>query len=102
MALPCSTMAFAFGWFSQSHPTIVETLPNRKPVEISCFAPPSLLAAFAEEFLAVSAKYLIAATEILGEYPFDRMDLVILPRCFACMGLERYALYLIVTIICDC
>ena len=91
MALPSSTLAFAFGKFERSSKTIWTSCPpNFKPVKISLYASKSKLRLFEEEYLDLTAKYLISACELLGEYPFSRLDLVIMPRCFGCMGLERY------------
>ena len=87
--LPCSTMAFAFGWFQKGKTIIASTAPKGKEVEVTCYASACLILSFTEEFLEPAVRYLTAATEILGDYPFSRIDLILLPRCFACMGLAR-------------
>ena len=53
------------------------------------YACQSKITSMEEEFLTLSANYLESACHLLGEYPFSRMDLVLMPRCFACMGLAR-------------
>ncbi|PIK33190.1 putative aminopeptidase O-like [Apostichopus japonicus] len=51
------------------------------------FAPRSILPLAEEEFGGRIPGFLNAAFKILGPHPFSRLDLVILPRCFASMGL---------------
>lgn len=87
--LPCSTLALAIGAFECRQTSTVAlscTIPCR------VFSATSLINVACEELLPRCAKYVTAACGLLGPYPFTRMDLVILPRCFACMGLMRYAL----------
>lgn len=55
------------------------------------FAPRSILPLAEEEFGGRIPGFLNAAFKILGPHPFSRLDLVILPRCFASMGLARLA-----------
>lgn len=85
--LPCSTLALAIGWF-EFRQTSTKALSS----SISCrvFSAPSMINEASNELLPSCTKFVSAACELLGPYPFTRMDLVILPRCFACMGLMRY------------
>lgn len=86
--LPNSTLAFAFGKLAKSSSTLtVSTAPNSKPVTISLYAPQSKINQFEEEYLSLASKYVCYTCQLLGEYPFSRLDLVIMPRSFACMGL---------------
>lgn len=90
MPLPCSTLALAVGNFVRSPVTVeVKAGSSGKVVPVTMYAPSSHIKSFVDEFLELSCAYLTAASELLGEYPFSRLDLVLMPRCFACMGLER-------------
>ena len=60
------------------------------PVTCRLFAPPSLIDNAAEELLGYAPNFLEASCELLGPYPFRRLDVLVLPKCFACMGLKRY------------
>ncbi|XP_028397501.1 uncharacterized protein LOC114521309 isoform X2 [Dendronephthya gigantea] len=82
--LPCSTLALAIGWFECRQTTTV-ALSSIIPCRV--FSAESTIDDVSEELLPRCKKYVSAACELLGSYPFTRMDLVILPRCFACMGL---------------
>lgn len=53
------------------------------------FAPKSVLASAEDEFGGCIPGYLNAAFKILGPHPFSRLDIVVLPRCFASIGLAR-------------
>ena len=53
------------------------------------FAPPSVIERAADELLGYAPEFVEAACELLGPYPFRRLDMLILPKCFACMGLKR-------------
>ena len=89
MPLPSSTLAFAFGKFacsSQVIPVLYET--NKNVIPVSLYASQSKIASFEQEYLELSAKYLKSACTILGEFPFSRVDLVVLPKSFACLGLQ--------------
>lgn len=89
--LPSSTLAFAFGNFFRSTKTVSVNCPYKdsKVIEVAMYACQSKITSMEEEFLTLSANYLESACHLLGEYPFSRMDLVLMPRCFACMGLAR-------------
>ena len=90
-ALPCSTLALAIGHFQQSEQSFhVDDPISGKQIPVTMYAACSLIDPFTKEFLQPACDYLKAAMELLGEYPFSRLDLVMMPRCFACMGLERY------------
>ena len=92
MPLPCSTLALAIGNFTISSKQIdVEVRSSGKLVPVAMYAPESRIHDFVGEFMDPACDYLAAATELLGDYPFSRLDLVMMPRCFACMGLERYS-----------
>ena len=99
MPLPCSTLALAIGNFVKSSKQIdVKVASSGKLVPVAMYAPESRICDFVSEFMEPACDYLAAATELLGDYPFSRLDLVMMPRCFACMGLERYSnclLYLV-------
>ena len=84
--LPCSTLALAIGWFECCQTSTV-ALSSTIPCRV--LSAKSVLHEASEELLPRCTKYVTAACELLGPYPFTRMDLVILPRCFACMGLMR-------------
>ena len=91
MPLPSSTLALAIGGFVKSSVEInVKAGSSGKVVPVAMYAPDSCINDFGCEFMDLACGYLAAATEMLGDYPFSRLDLVMMPRCFACMGLERY------------
>jgi aminopeptidase O len=87
--LPCSTLALAIGWF-ECRQTSTVALSSTIPCRV--FSAPSVINEASEELLPRCTKYVTTACELLGPYPFTRVDLVILPRCFACMGLMRCVL----------
>lgn len=86
MPLPCSTLALAIGWFEGRQ---TSTLALSSTIQCRVFSAASVINETSQELLPKCTKYVTAACELLGPYPFNRMDLVILPRCFACMGLMR-------------
>ena len=91
--LPCSTLALAIGAFVRSSQTIyVKAGSLGKVVPVAMYAPKARIDSFVDEFMEPAGEYLTAAIDLLGDYPFSRLDLVLMPRCFACMGLERYLL----------
>ena len=85
--LPCSTLALAIGWFEFRQ---TSTIGLSSTIKCCVFSAASVIDEASKELLPQCTKYITAACELLGPYPFTRMDLVILPRCFACMGLMRY------------
>lgn len=90
--LPCSTLAVAAGWWEcrQSRLALTKNGDNPSlPVTCRMFAPPSVINRAADELLGYAPKFVEAACELLGPYPFRRLDMLILPKCFACMGLKR-------------
>lgn len=90
--LPCSTLALAVGWWECRLSRTADTKNGDNPsVPVTCrlFAPPSLIDRAAEELLEYAPKFLEASCELLGPYPFRRLDMLVLPKCFACMGLKR-------------
>ncbi|KAL9973834.1 hypothetical protein ACROYT_G020340 [Oculina patagonica] len=89
--LPCSTLAVAVGWWRCRQSRNAETKNGGNPdVPVTCrlFAPPSLIDSAADELLGYAPKFLEASCELLGPYPFRRLDMLVLPKCFACMGLK--------------
>lgn len=91
-ALPCSTLALAVGWlvYREGPPALVPTTKeSQRHIPCRVIAVPSLIEQASAQLLEHSSKYLVEACKLLGPYPFDRLDLLILPRCFACMGLKR-------------
>ena len=95
MPLPSSTLALAIGGFVKSSVELnVIAGSSGKVVPVAMYAPDSCINDFGNEFMELARGYLTAAIELLGDYPFSRLDLVMMPRCFACMGLERYENYL--------
>ena len=90
--LPCSTLAVAAGWW-ECRPSRLAVTKNGDnpslPVTCRMFAPPSVIERAADELLGYAPKFVEAACELLGPYPFRRLDMLILPKCFACMGLKR-------------
>lgn len=96
IALPCSTLALAVGWLPYREGPIA-TVPTQdgstRQIPCRIVAAPSLIDKAADQLLHHIHTYVEAACELLGPYPFDRLDLLILPRCFACMGLKRYGKY---------
>ena len=91
--LPCSTLALAIGWFECRDGPGAKCLNAQGNLDtISCevFAAPSLIDQAASQLLRCAPLYLQASCELIGPYPFSRLSLIILPRCFACMGLKRY------------
>ncbi|KAK3699893.1 hypothetical protein QZH41_016548 [Actinostola sp. cb2023] len=90
-ALPCSTLALAVGWlaYREGSPAMVPTTQgSQRPIPCRIIAVPSLIDVASTQLLEHSSRYLVEACKLLGPYPFDRLDLLILPRCFACMGLK--------------
>ncbi|XP_030851550.1 aminopeptidase O isoform X2 [Strongylocentrotus purpuratus] len=55
-------------------------------------APPSILDAAVKEFSSYLPKCLYAVFRLLGPHPFSRLDVLILPRCFASLGLASPSL----------
>ncbi|XP_022800692.1 uncharacterized protein LOC111338453 [Stylophora pistillata] len=89
--LPCSTLALAVGWWQCRLSRTADTKNGDNPnVPVTCrlFAPPSLIDRAAEELLGYAPKFLEASCELLGPFPFRRLDMLVLPKCFACMGLK--------------
>ena len=41
------------------------------------------------EFAEYIPRYLSALFEMLGAHPFSRLDVIIMPKCFASIGLAR-------------
>ena len=90
MPLPSSTLAFIFGKLAQSSKSITVTCPQTsKRVAVSLYATASKIDDFENEYLNLSSEYLISTCEKLGSYPFSRLDIVLMPPPFACMGLQR-------------
>lgn len=92
--LPCSTLAVAVGWWQCRQSQNAETKNGSNPdLPVTCrlFAPPSLIDTAANELLGYAPRFLEASCELLGPYPFKRLDMLVLPKCFACMGLKRLA-----------
>ena len=90
--LPCATLAVAVGWWECKRSRNADTANGvnlKVPVTCRLFAPPSLIDSAAGELLGYAPKFLEASCELLGPYPFRRLDMLILPKCFACMGLKR-------------
>ena len=90
--LPCATLAVAVGWWECRRSRNADTTNGvniKVPVTCRLFAPPSLIDSAAGELLSYAPKFLEASCELLGPYPFRRLDMLILPKCFACMGLKR-------------
>ena len=91
--LPSSTLAFAFGKFKGSSRSIQVSncRQNDDPftVPVTLYATESKIGGFEEEYLDCAGRYLEMCCKVLGDYPFSRLDLVVMPRSFACMGLER-------------
>ena len=90
--LPCSTLAVAVGWWHCRQSRNAETKNGSNPnLPVTCrlFAPPSLIDTAANELLGYAPKFLEASCELLGPYPFRRLNMLVLPKCFACMGLKR-------------
>lgn len=89
LPLPSSTLAFAFGKFVRSSKVVpVLCSPNTSVVTVSLYASVSKIESFETEYLDLAVKYLKSACNILGKYPYTRVDLVLMPRSFACLGLE--------------
>lgn len=90
--LPCSTLAIAVGWW-HSRPSRNALTKNgdgpHMPITCRLFAPASLIDSAADELLGYVPQFLEASCELLGSYPFKRLDILVLPKCFACMGLKR-------------
>eukprot|EP00118_Oscarella_pearsei_P018862 m.196301 g.196301 ORF g.196301 m.196301 type:complete len:1257 (+) comp39530_c0_seq50:134-3904(+) len=87
--LPCSCVSFAAGYFHAS-PTIQAACQSdgcQSSIPCRLFTSESLLSSIMEEFHADLPKYTKAACDLLGPYPYKRVDVVILPRSFGCMGL---------------
>eukprot|EP00794_Sanderia_malayensis_P007134 gene7134-7939_t len=89
VAMPSSTLALLFGNYHESvEKYSVSCGTSQKKVSVRAYAAKSLLNQFTAEFLHLASLYIVAASNLLGEYPFSRLDLVLMPRCFACLGLE--------------
>ncbi|XP_032238993.2 uncharacterized protein LOC5513554 isoform X2 [Nematostella vectensis] len=90
--LPCSTLAMAVGYFEsmEGRSAICPTKDGpAEPVECRMIAVPSIIDRASDELLSYVPGFIEASCELLGPYPFSRLDLLILPKCFACMGLKN-------------
>jgi aminopeptidase O len=99
--LPCCCIGFAAGSFSStpiqyvSCPAYLLSGMQEKPdvvqMDISCrlVTSRSLLETAQLEYGHRLPTFLQAACELLGPYPYTRLDIVILPRSFGCMGLAN-------------
>uniref|UniRef100_A0A0L8H6D7 Uncharacterized protein n=3 Tax=Octopus bimaculoides TaxID=37653 RepID=A0A0L8H6D7_OCTBM len=114
MLLPSSTLAIAVGQWE--HATITHLMStyqdsqqnqkwvpefcasmhgscsvnySKTPVPCRVFAPRSLILKAESEFKSYLPKCLTKACSILGPYPFRRLDILITPSCFSCLGLTR-------------
>nr|XP_054764615.1 aminopeptidase O-like [Lytechinus pictus] len=65
---------------------------NQPIIPSRIIAPPSLYEAAVKEFASYLPKCLYAVFSLLGPHPFSRLDLLILPRCFASLGLASPSL----------
>ena len=70
------------------HSSQSATLPSR------LFAPASILHFVEAEFSHHLPRYQAACFEVLGSHPFHRQDVLVLPKCFASLGLARFVLSL--------
>jgi len=87
--LPSSTLAFAFGYFTKSSKTISCKINEyNQNIDVTLYATDSIIKGFEDEYLELSASYLHTTCKTLGRYPFNRLDIVVMPTCFACMGLS--------------
>ena len=63
------------------------TLPTR------LFAPASILHFVEAEFSHHLPRYQAACYETLGPHPFRRLDVLVMPKCFASLGLARLVFF---------
>eukprot|EP00058_Branchiostoma_floridae_P009190 XP_002594678.1 hypothetical protein BRAFLDRAFT_104849 [Branchiostoma floridae] len=70
-------------------PDHVRVIPYR------VFAPSVYVHQAGREFLPLIEKYLSAAYDVLGPHPLPRLDVLIVPRCFASLGLASPHLMLV-------
>ncbi|XP_065834926.1 aminopeptidase O-like isoform X2 [Oscarella lobularis] len=87
--LPCCCVGFAAGYFvaSSAVASLCESDSWSSTIPCRLFAAESQLPAVAKEFHVNLPKYLSAACTVLGPFPYVRLDVIILPRSFGCMGL---------------
>ncbi|XP_019642569.1 PREDICTED: uncharacterized protein LOC109483867 [Branchiostoma belcheri] len=67
----------------------VRVIPHR------VFAPSIHVQQAGREFLPLIEKYLAAAYDVLGPHPLPRLDVLVVPRCFASLGLASPHLMLV-------
>ncbi|XP_078661584.1 uncharacterized protein LOC144905709 [Branchiostoma floridae x Branchiostoma belcheri] len=71
---------------------------KRDPVRViphRVFAPSVHVQQAGREFLPLIEKYLAAAYDVLGPHPLPRLDVLVVPRCFASLGLASPHLMLV-------
>lgn len=104
LPVPCSVIALAIGSFACSqvmfvdrsstsgdHDQTLDTNYQQKD-KIACkvYSAPIMIDIACKKLLHWTTKYLITAQMMLRDYPFDKLDIVVLPKCFGCLGLARY------------
>ncbi|RDD47928.1 Aminopeptidase O [Trichoplax sp. H2] len=107
LPVPCSVIALAVGSFASSLIKVVDRpninyndqalnskshqkyTPENNPIICRIYSAPILIDIAYEKLLDSAAKYLVTAQTMLLSYPFDKLDIVVLPRCFGCLGLAR-------------
>ncbi|CAH1242082.1 RNPEP [Branchiostoma lanceolatum] len=88
MPMPCSTLALAVGyWLQASSEESTTQEQNHLQPSIQVFAPAIHVQQAGREFLPLIEKYLSAAYDVLGPHPLPRLDVLMVPRCFASLGL---------------
>ncbi|XP_022102792.1 aminopeptidase O-like [Acanthaster planci] len=99
MPMPCSVLALAIGqWKSVNIPQVQgqppantgDSSPSTLPSRL--FAPASILHFVEAEFARLLPRYLATSYEVLGAHPFRRLDVLVLPKCFASLGLASPSL----------
>lgn len=103
LPVPCSVIALAIGSFASSQVMFIDRSSTRnydqsldsdrqQKDKIACkiYSAPILIDIACKKLLDWTIKYLTTAQIMLRDYPFDKLDIVVLPRCFGCLGLARY------------
>ncbi|KAG1681064.1 Aminopeptidase O [Nymphon striatum] len=80
MKLPMSTLALAIGFWDE-----IEI--QSKPYPMRMYGPSPKLECFFNEYGNYLPECLKAAVLLLGPFPFQKLDFLILPRCFCSLGL---------------
>ncbi|XP_022247425.1 aminopeptidase O-like [Limulus polyphemus] len=89
--LPVSTLALAVGFWKEYNlglsGNISEIKPKVKQVPCKIYSPESLLERTYKEFGQYLLTCLNVTQQLLGVYPFIKLDLLLMPKCFGSLGM---------------